>query len=88
MGKQEKFIVTLLSGGSDHNLNFDDLTNLLMSLNFDHRVKGWHHIFFKSGVEEILNLQAKGKLAKGYQVKQVREVLVRYQLLPGGLHHE
>jgi predicted RNA binding protein YcfA (HicA-like mRNA interferase family) len=86
MSKQEKFIVTLLSGGSDHNLNFDDLTKLLVSLDFQCRVKGSHHIFFKQGVEEILNLQAKGKLAKGYQVKQVRDVLVRYQLIPGELN--
>ena len=86
MSKQEKFIVTLLSGGSDQNLNFDDLTKLLVSLDFQYRVKGSHHIFFKQGVEEILNLQAKGKLAKGYQVKQVRDVLVRYQLNPGELN--
>jgi len=86
MSKQEKFIVTLLSGGSDENLNFDDLTKLLVSLDFQYRVKGSHHIFFKQGVEEILNLQAKGKLAKGYQVKQVRDVLVRYQLNPGELN--
>jgi hypothetical protein len=61
MSKQEKFIVTLLSGGSDHNLNFDDLTKLLVSLDFQCR-------------------------AKGYQVKQVRDVLVRYQLIPGELN--
>ena len=88
MGKQEKFIVTLLSGGSDHNMNFDDLTKLLVDLGFECRVKGFHHNFFKPGVDEILNLQAKGKMAKGYQVKQVRDVLVRYQLIPGALDHE
>ena len=44
--------------------------------------------FFKPDVDEILNLQAKGKMAKGYQVNQVRDVLVRYQLIPGALDHE
>ena len=88
MGKQEKFIVMLLSGGSDHNMNFDDLTKLLVNLDFQCRVKGSHHIFFKQGVEEILNLQAKGKMVKSYQVKQVRDGLVRYQLIPGALDHE
>ena len=78
----------LLSGGSDHNMSFDELTKLLVNLDFQCRVKGSHHIFFKQGVEEILNLQAKGKLAKSYQVKQVRDVLVRYQLIPGALDHE
>jgi hypothetical protein len=37
-------------------------------------------IFFKAGIEEILNLQPKGSQAKSYQVKQVRELIVKYQL--------
>ena len=31
-------------------------------------------------IEEILNLQAKGENAKNYQVKQVREIIVKYKL--------
>jgi len=46
------------------------------------RIRGDHHIFTKSGVEEILNLQPKGSKAKLYQVKQVRNVIVRYKLGP------
>jgi hypothetical protein len=44
------------------------------------RVRGSHHIFFKTGVEEILNLQPKGASAKTYQVKQVRNVILKYKL--------
>lgn len=39
--------------------------------------------FCKSGVAEILNLQPRGSLAKPYQVKQVRSVIVRYKLAEG-----
>ena len=39
-----------------------------------------HHIFAKSHVEEILNLQPKGGRAKPYQVRQIREALLKYNL--------
>ena len=38
------------------------------------------HIFTRDGVEEILNLQPRGSLAKAYQVKHVRNVIVQYRL--------
>ena len=50
------------------------------ALGFAGRVRGDHHIFSKSGVSEILNLQPHGSLAKPYQVKQVRSVIIRYKL--------
>ena len=53
---------------------------LLIRLGFDQRVKGSHHIFSKVGVDEIINLQPKGTLSKPYQIKQVREVILKYQL--------
>ena len=53
---------------------------LNISLGFDARIRGSHHIFTKEGVEEILNLQPKQGKAKAYQVKQVREMLLKYQL--------
>jgi hypothetical protein len=34
----------------------------------------------QDGIEEILNLQPRGSMAKPYQVKQVRKVLVQYKL--------
>ena len=71
----------VLSGLSDTNIRFEELRNLLISFGFDERVKGDHHIFIKQGIAEILNLQPlrSGK-AKAYQVKQVRNIIVKYQL--------
>ena len=40
---------------------------------------GSHTIFHKTGVEEILNLQPIGNKAKAYQVKQVRNMILKHQ---------
>ena len=80
MGKQEKLLEKIMRGGSDANIPFDGLSHLLRRLGFALRVKGSHHIFFKAGVEEILNLQPRGSDAKPYQVRQVRNVLIKYRL--------
>jgi hypothetical protein len=48
------------------------------------RIRGSHHIFNRDGVDEILNLQPRGSMAKPYQVKQVRRVLVQYKLAEEG----
>ena len=69
----------VLSGTSDASIRFDDLCSLLESLGFEKRVKGGHHIFRKSGVEEKINLQRDGNNAKPYQVKQVRAVILKHK---------
>ena len=61
-------------------LRFDELCQLLNRLGFAERVRGDHHIFTRGGVEEILNLQPRGSLAEAYQVKPVRDVIVRHRL--------
>ncbi len=82
MTRRERFLSQLLSGTMDQNIRFDDLCRLLRDLGFDERIRGSHHIFSRRGVEEILNLQPRtGGQAKPYQVKQVRNVIVRYKLL-------
>jgi hypothetical protein len=54
---------------------------LLLALGFDERVRGSHHIFSRGGVIEILNLQPLGDgMAKPYQVRQVRDVILKYRL--------
>ena len=80
MTRIEKTLSQVLRGTSDANLAFDDLRNLLYALGFDERVRASHHIFYREGVEEILNLQPLGAKAKPYQVKQVRDIIVRYRL--------
>jgi len=80
MGKYDKLIFQILRGTSDRNISFDDLCQLLVRMGFEKRVRGSHHIFFREDVEEILNLQPEGSKAKAYQVKQVRDVMLKYKL--------
>lgn len=70
----------ILRGTSDAHIPFEGLRNLLLHLQFKERIKGSHHIFTRENMEEILNLQPKGSQAKPYQVKQVRIVLIKYQV--------
>ena len=80
MAQRDKLITKILTGTSDENIAFIELCSLLQSFGFEGRVKGSHHIFYKENIEEILNLQPKGPKAKAYQVKQVREIIVKYKL--------
>ena len=80
MGEQDRLLLRILRGTSDANIPFDRLCHLLQRLGFVKRIRGRHHIFTKEGVEEILNLQPKGRQAKPYQVKQVRRVILKYRL--------
>ena len=74
-------IEKILSGLSDKSIRFEDLRKLLVSLGFDERIKGDHHIFSKTGITEIINLQPlnDGK-AKPYQVRQARGIIMKYKL--------
>ena len=67
----------------ERNFDFDDLRAILLSLGFDERVRGSHHIFARPGIAEIVNLQPLGRLAKPYQVRQVRELIQRHGLMGG-----
>ena len=83
MSKHEKTLLKVLSGTSDTNIAFDDICSLLKKLEFSVRVKGSHHIFTREEVVEILNIQSKQGKAKAYQVKQVRELILKYNLAEG-----
>jgi len=86
MSRIQKLLQEVLSGTGDANVSFVSLCHLLKRLGFDERTKGSHHIFTQNGVEEIINLQSKGGKAKPYQVKQVRELILKYKM--GGHVHE
>jgi hypothetical protein len=83
MGKYEKLLTQVLRGASDANIAFDDLCQLLRRLGFEERIRSSHHLFRKEGVEEKINLQREGNKAKSYQVRQVRGVIIRYNLAGG-----
>ena len=80
MGKYEKLRTAILSGKNDQSVRFTELTDLLSAMGFSERINGDHHIFYKQGIEEILNLQPKGSQAKAYQVGQVRNLILKYHL--------
>jgi predicted RNA binding protein YcfA (HicA-like mRNA interferase family) len=80
MSRREKLLWTVLGGKSDANIPFTELCNLLQYLGFAERIKGSHHIYTRENVPEILNIQPKGSTAKPYQVKQIRNVLVKYRI--------
>lgn len=80
MTKIDKLIQKILWGQADASIDFEELRALLKRLGFDERIRGGHHIFRRTGVEERLNLQREGAKAKPYQVRQVRAVILKYQL--------
>ena len=86
MSQHEKMMLAILSGTQDKNISFSDFQRVLDRLGFQCRVKGDHFIYTKDGIEEIINIQPVGKLAKSYQVKQVRQTILKYRL--GGAINE
>ena len=80
MSKLEKILDKVLRGTSDANIDFEDLRHLLNELEFHERIRGSHHIFTKDDMMEIVNLQPKGSKAKPYQIKQVRNLILKYKL--------
>lgn len=79
MGKYARILNKVVRGVSDANIAFPDLCRLLGRFGFVERIRGDHHIFVKDGIAEILNLQPKGGQAKPYQVKQVRNLILKYR---------
>ena len=80
MSRHGDLLLRILRGRSDANIPFSLLCGLLRYLGFDERIRGDHHIFTHEGIVEILNIQPKGKQAKPYQVKQIRQVILTYHL--------
>lgn len=69
-----------LSGNADAGISFAELCSILEALGFTERVRGSHHIFTREGIPEIVNIQPQGSMAKRYQVRQVRQLAIRYDL--------
>jgi predicted RNA binding protein YcfA (HicA-like mRNA interferase family) len=80
VGKYDKVFEKIIHGRSDANILFSEIRQLLLRLGFQERIRGDHHIFSKEGIAEILNIQPTGSMAKAYQVKQIRQIIIRYRL--------
>jgi len=75
-----KLVQRILSGRQDNSILFSEAVSLIQRLGFSMRIKGSHHIFSREGIEEIINLQSDGSKAKAYQIKQIRDLMVKYHL--------
>ena len=80
MSKHSKLILQILSGTSDKNIKFNVLCSVLNKLEFKERIRGDHYIYLKDGIAEIINIQPHGSMAKPYQVKQIRNLILKYKL--------
>lgn len=83
MSQYEKLMLKIMLGNQDSSIGFSELQKILDVLGFQCRIKGDHFIYTKNGIPEILNIQPKGNKAKAYQVKQVRNIIIKYKL--GGI---
>ena len=84
MSKGDKILERVLRGSLDASLHFSDLCSLLRRLGFAERIRGGHHIFTRAGIAEIINIQSRQGMAKPYQVKQVRHLILTYALAGPG----
>jgi predicted RNA binding protein YcfA (HicA-like mRNA interferase family) len=80
MGQYGKLVQRILSGRQDKSIPFSEAVSLMQRLGFSMHIKGSHHIFSREGIDEIINLQPDGSKAKAYQVKQIRDLIVKHQL--------
>lgn len=79
MSRKTKLLRKLLSGS--RNIRFSEARQCAEMFGFRlDRISGSHHIFVHPDVPELVNLQnVKGK-AKPYQVRQLLQIIERYNL--------
>ena len=77
--KKQKLFLKLLS--SSKNIRFAEARACAEVFGFRlSRVSGDHHIYVHPGIPELVNLQNVGGNAKSYQIKQLLEIIERYDL--------
>ena len=70
----------VMSGQSDSNIRFADFRNLILSYGFRERIKGDHYVYKHDDIIERIVIQPSGNKAKAHQVKQVRNLFIKYGL--------
>ena len=74
-------VLARLLAGTVTNVTFSDAQKLLVALGFDElRIKGSHHVYGRPGLAEQLNLQDRGGQAKPHQLRQLVDLVRRYDL--------
>ena len=77
--KKRKLLQKLLSGSK--NIRFSEASACAQAFGFRlSRVAGGHYIFTHPDVPALVNLQDVGGKAKPYQVKQLLQIIERYNL--------
>lgn len=82
MSRYNKLKEKILNPTAQGNVTYEELCNFVERLGFTQRQKAsGHKVFTKSGVNEIINVQPgpNGK-AKRYQVQQVADIVLQYEL--------
>ena len=78
---KSKVYTAVLGGQSDNNIKFMDFQNLIIDLGFVfERQRGSHAIYYHDGIDEFMNIQPDGNKAKGYQVRQLRGIILAHGL--------
>lgn len=77
MKKVKKIFQEVTNISKSSNIKFLEFQKLLEELGFSSRIKGDQFIYYKDGIDEIINIQPDGNSAKPYQVKQVRNIIWR-----------
>lgn len=80
MATIEKLMQSIMSGTQDRNIKFKDLQKILNTLGFECRIRGDHFIYSFHDLPENINIQPLGNMAKPYQVKQIRNFLLKYRI--------
>ncbi len=71
----------VMSGNCDHNIRFADFENLILDLGFSFKgQKGSHMAFYHSNINERMTIQDDKSKAKGYQVRQLRQIIIKHNL--------
>lgn len=62
-------------------MRFEEAKRLVQAFGFRlDRISGSHHIFIRSGIPQLVNLQDWGGKAKAYQVKQLLKLVEMHNL--------
>ena len=64
-----------------NNINFNDIRNLIVDLGFNFINQNGSHIqYYHKGINERMTIQNNKSKAKGYQVRQLRNIIIKHGL--------
>lgn len=77
----QKIYNDVISGKSDNNINFNDFRNLIVDLGFNFINQNGSHIqYYHKSINERMTIQNNKSKAKGYQVRQLRNIITKHGL--------